>query len=164
MSQSAKSSKNSKNSKNASQAQSAKPAQSGKPAQAGKPAQSGKPAQPSQPVKSKSRSTLLTIALVLVILHGIFMAFFYWTVIPDAQRTWSNIVLWVMLLTAVADIIAAAAMWYWKRWGIYLYGIAAVASAVVAVLMTGDLFLVFGALLPAIIVLYIVMRHRTQFE
>jgi peptidoglycan/LPS O-acetylase OafA/YrhL len=164
MSQTAKSSKNSKNaksSKNASQPQSAKPAQSGKPVQTGKPAQSGKPA---QPVKAKSRSTLLTIALVLVLLHGIFMAIFYWTVIPDAQRTWSNIVLWVMLLTAVADIVAAAAMWYWKRWGIYLYGIAAVASAVVAVLMTGDLFLVFGALLPAIIVLYIIARHRNQFE
>ena len=36
---------------------------------------------------SKRRSTLLTVALVIVILHGILMAAMYWTVLPDAQRT-----------------------------------------------------------------------------
>lgn len=116
------------------------------------------------PKTTRQRSTLLTIALVLVILHGIFMAVVYWTVVPDAQRTAGNIALWVMLLAAVADVVAGVAMWFWKRWGIYLYGISAVAAAVVAVLATGDLFLVFGALLPAIIVLYIVMTHREKFE
>jgi hypothetical protein len=69
-----------------------------------------------------------------------------------------------MFLAAVADIVAAGAMWYWKKWGIYLYGAAAVATAAVTVLATGSVFMVFGALLPAIIVLYIVMRERAKFE
>jgi Mn2+/Fe2+ NRAMP family transporter len=55
-------------------------------------------------------------------------------------------------------------MWFWKKWGIYLYGIAAVAGAAVALLASGDLFLIFGALLPAIIVLYIVLMQRNNFE
>ena len=37
----------------------------------------------SQARPAKRRSTLLTIALVLVILQGIFLAVVYWTVLPD---------------------------------------------------------------------------------
>lgn len=113
---------------------------------------------------AKQRNTLLTIALVLVILHGIFLAIVYWTVIPEAQRTVGNLALWAMFLASAADIVAGVAMWFWKKWGIYLYAVAAVVGAVIAVLASGDLFLIFGALLPAIIVLYIVMMQRNKFE
>lgn len=113
---------------------------------------------------NKRRSTLLTVALVIVILHGIFMAAVYWTVIPDAQRTVGNIALWSMFLAAAASIVAGVAMWFWKRWGIYLYGAAAVVEAIVALLASGDLVLLFGALLPAVVVLYIVMREQAKFE
>jgi hypothetical protein len=112
----------------------------------------------------KQRNTLLTIALVIVFLHGLLMFAIFWTVRPEAERAWTNIAVWLMIFSAVGDIVAAAAMWYWKRWGIYLYGAAAVASAIVAVMASGDLFLLFGALLPAIIVLYIVAMQRDKFE
>ena len=69
----------------------------------------------SQARPAQRRSTLLTIALVLVILQGIFLAVVYWTVLPDAQRTLGNIALWLMLLAAVADVVAGIAMWFWKR-------------------------------------------------
>ncbi len=118
----------------------------------------------SQAKPVKRRSTLLTIALIIVILHGLVMAAIYWTVVPDAQRTIGNIALWVMFLAAAADVVAGVAMWYWKRWGIYLYGVASAVSAIVAVLAAGDLVLLFGALLPAIIVLYIVVAERAKFE
>ena len=112
---------------------------------------------------NKRRSTLLTAALVIVILHGILMAAMYWTVLPDAQRTVGNVALLVMFLAAAASVVAGVAMWYWKRWGIYLYGVAAVAEAVIALLASGNLVLLFGALLPAVIVLYIVMAEREKF-
>jgi len=116
------------------------------------------------PTKSnKTRNTLLTIALVIVILHGILMAAVYWTVVPDAQRTLGNIALIVMFLAAAASVVAGIAMWFWKRWGIYLYGAAAVVEAIVVLVASGDLILLFGALLPAIIVLYIVMAQREKF-
>ncbi|HQY90432.1 hypothetical protein [Caldilinea sp.] len=112
----------------------------------------------------KHRKTLLTIALVIVLLHGFLMTAIFWTVRPDVERNLGNVAVWVMLLSSVADVEAAIAMWYWKRWGIYLYGLAAIGAAVVAVLASGDLFLLFGALLPAIIVLYIVTMQREKFE
>ena len=113
---------------------------------------------------TKRRSTLLTVALAIVILHGIVMAVVYWTVLPDAQRTLGNIALWAMFGAAAASVVAGVAMWYWKRWGIYVYGAAAVVEAIVALLASGSIFLLFGALLPAIIVLYIVMAQREKFE
>lgn len=116
------------------------------------------------PKPTKHRNTWLTVALVIVFLHGILMAAIFWTVRPDVEKTWGNIAVWIMILSAVGDIVAAVAMWLWKRWGIYLYGLAAIGSAIVAVMASGDLFLLFGALLPAIIVLYIVMMQREKFE
>lgn len=112
----------------------------------------------------KQRTTLLTLALIIIFLHGLLMFAIFWTVRPETERTWANIAVWLMLFSAAGDMVAAAAMWYWKRWGIYLYGVAAVAAAIVAVMASGDLFLLFGALLPAIIVLYIVAMQRNQFE
>jgi hypothetical protein len=117
----------------------------------------------SQAKPAKHRNTLLSIALVAVILHGLFMVAVYWTSVPDVQRGPTNWALWVMLLAAVASVVAGIAMWYWKKWGIYLYGAAAVAEAVVGLLATGSLMMVFGALLPAIIVLYIIMMQRDKF-
>ena len=116
------------------------------------------------PKPTKHRNTWLTVALVIVFLHGILMAAIFWTVRPDVEKTWGNIAVWIMILSAVGDIVAAVAMWLWKRWGIYLYGLAAIGSAIVAVMASGDLFLLFGALLPAIIVLYIVMMQGEKFE
>jgi hypothetical protein len=118
----------------------------------------------SQAKTAKRRSTLLTIALIIVILHGILLAAVYWTVLPDTQRTLGNLAVWSMLLASAGDVVAGIAMWFWKRWGIYLYGVAAIVGAAVALLASGDLILVFGALLPPIIVLYIVMTQRDKFE
>ena len=112
----------------------------------------------------KRRNTLLTIALVIVLLHGILMTAIFWTVRPDVERNLGSVAVWIMLRSSVADVVAASGRWYWKRWGIYLYGVAAIGAAIVAVMASGDLFLLFGALLPAIIVLYIVTMQREKFE
>jgi cation transport ATPase len=157
-----KSAKSSKSSKSAP----AKPA--GTPAPAKSPAAKQAPAKqaPAKQAPAKQppkRSTLLTIALVLVVLYGIVMAAVYWTVLPDVQRTATNVVLWIVLLAAVAIVVAGIAMWYWKAWGIYLFAGAAAVTSIATVLVSGDFFLLFGAILPAILVLYVILRERSKF-
>lgn len=112
----------------------------------------------------KRRNTLLTIALVLVILHGIVLALVFWSIEPEASRTLTNISLAVAALAALADVVAGVAMWFWKKWGIYLYAASAIATAIAGLVASGSLLMVFSALLPAIIVLYIVMAQREKFE
>jgi hypothetical protein len=117
----------------------------------------------SNTIKPK-RGTLLTIALVLVILHGLFMTAVYWTTLGNVGREAAPWVLPVMVLASLASVIAGAAMWFWKKWGIYLYFLAAVVTTVVTLIMTGSLYMVFAGLIPMIIVLYIIYPHLKHFD
>lgn len=110
------------------------------------------------------RGALLTIALVLVILHGFFMFAVYWTTIGNMGREAAPWTLIVMTLVTVADVIAGIAMWYWKKWGMYLYFIATVVKTVLTLAMTGSLTMVFAGLLPMIIVGYIIKPHLKHFD
>lgn len=108
-----------------------------------------------------ARGTWLTVALVLVILHNLFMTTVYWTTQGQAENR--TLVLTIMLLVSLGGVVAGIAMWYWKRWGIYLYALAAVVSAVVALLLTGDMIMIFGALILPIIVGYILRPKLDLF-
>ena len=110
------------------------------------------------------RGTLLTIALVLIILHGIFMFAVYWTTIGNIGSDAASWPIIVMALSALAGIIAGFGMWSWKKWGIYLYVIAVVASTIVSLIITGSLMMVFAGLLPMIIVGYILLPHMKHFD
>ncbi len=116
-----------------------------------------------QPAK-KTRGALIAVVLVAVALHGLILSAVYFSVLGEAERNVGNWALMAMFATSAADIVAAVAMWFWKRWGMILYGVAAAVQAVIVVLASGDIFLLFGALLPAIIVLYILATKRDQFE
>ena len=108
------------------------------------------------------RGTLLTIALVLVVLHGLFMTAVYWTTIGNVGEVAS----WVLpvMVVALASVIAGVAMWFWKKWGIYLYFLAAVVTTVVTLIITGSLYMVFAGLIPMIIVLYIIYPRLKHFD
>ncbi len=116
-----------------------------------------------QPAK-KTRGALIAVVLVAVALHGLILSAVYFSVLGEAERNVGNWALMAMFATSAADIVAAVAMWFWKRWGMILYGVAAAVQAVIVVLASGDIFLLFGTLLPAIIVLYILATKRDPFE
>jgi len=106
------------------------------------------------------RGTWLTIALIVVIVHNLFMTVIYWTT-PDDQVN-RPLLLGIMVAASALSVVAGIAMWYWKRWGTYAYALAAVAGAVLALLLTGSLTMLFGAILPPIIVGYI-LRPKLQY-
>jgi hypothetical protein len=157
-------SKNQTKSKNHAQVTPSKAPQSQTTPSKATPSKAAPPKATMQTKRANQRNTLLTIALVLVILHAILVVGLFWFGAPEAQRTLGSIALWLTGLSAIADIVAAIAMWYWKQWGLYLFGIATIAGAVGALLATGSMLFLFGALLPAIIVLYIVAMQRNKFE
>lgn len=160
-------SKNHSKSKNQA-SQSTKPAQpqgaQSQTAQASKSAPPKTSKTNTQTKPAKQRNTLLTIALILVILHSILVLGLFWFGAPETQRTVGSIALWLTVLSALGDVVAAVAMWFWKKWGIYLYGVATIAGGVGAMLATGSILFLFGAILPAIVVLYIVAMQRNKFE
>ena len=108
-----------------------------------------------QPAK-KVRGGGLTILLILIFLHSLLataIAFSYLKAEYVGSTSW---ILPLFSLISVAGIVAAVGMWYWKKWGIYLYAAISVVQAVIHILLTGSTIVVFYDLLPVAILGYVI--------
>lgn len=106
------------------------------------------------------RTSLQTAALVYIVLHG----FIFWALARSMPSEETTLALVLFTLTALASVIAGVAMWYWKRWGLYLYVAASLALAGVVLLKTISLMMMFGSLLPMIIIIFIFSPVRKHFK
>jgi hypothetical protein len=139
--------------------QQAKPA--GKPAkQASKTGGAAK-----RPVK-KERGALLSFLIVLVMLHGILAAYLAFSSLKEVYRDSTSWILIVLGLISLADILAAFAMWRWKKWGIALYAATQVVATAIHLMLTGSLLVVFYDLLPVAFLAYVInlQSKRNLFE
>jgi len=75
-----------------------------------------------QKVVHKERGTVLTILLVVMALHGMFAAYFYYVVRTQEAALSRPMVISLMVVHSLANIAAAAGIWYWKKWALYVYG------------------------------------------
>lgn len=120
---------------------------------------------PAKKPVNKERGTLLSVLYVLIGVHGILGAYVGYSTLKAeyVQTTWA---LPVLTLVSVAAIVAAVAMWYWKEWGIYLYAVVGIIQAIVHLLMTGSMLVVFYDILPVAILAYIInlQSKRHLFE
>jgi hypothetical protein len=112
----------------------------------------------------KKRSTGLAIWLVLIAVHGVIFTLLTWNVIKPGDYdapTWS---LWALLLLSIANVAAAVALWYWKRWGFQLYGVTTVVRIVVGLVATASQLWVFYAIIPFVILGYLLRPYWDQLE
>ena len=128
--------------------------------QPGKPASKAKGSAKKQ-VK-KNRGTLLSILLVLILLHAIFATYLGYDQLKEEYVRQISWVLPVLILVSLADIVAAIGMWYWKKWGIYLYAITRVIATAIHIVMTGSTLVVFYDLLPVAILGYVINLQSKQ--
>lgn len=113
----------------------------------------------------KERPWYLSLAILLVLISGIFST--VWALnekrllgVSFAEIPWWA---WAVLVTNLVDIVAAAALWYWKKWGLWLY-MASVVSRTVLLVVAGAFGSGFASFLPFAIVGYIVSMHWKKFE
>ncbi len=113
-------------------------------------------------IQHKERGTWLTIALIIIILHGILGAIFYYAVRtdPNIDRIW---LVGLMILHWVLNVVAAIGIWSWKKWGLYLY-IASTILAVTIGLLAIGMWSVFYFVLPLAILGYILRSKYEYFE
>ena len=112
----------------------------------------------------KKRGTGLTIWLVLIALHGIVFALLTWNVIKPGDYDAPSWLLWLLLLMSIADVVAAVALWYWKRWGFQLYGVLTVVRIVVGLIATASQLWVFYAIIPLVILGYVLRPYWDNLE
>jgi len=107
----------------------------------------------------KVRGTALTVALVIIILHGLLAAIYYAVARrdPSLDQTWA---LALMSLHFLLNLIAAIGIWNWKQWGIYLYAASTILAVVVG-LMTIGIWSLFYMVLPLAILGWLL---RTKWD
>jgi hypothetical protein len=79
---------------------------------------------------------------------------------PDAD---SPLLLGVLLLLAFTDVVAALAIWFWQRWGLFLYVAAVVASIVIGLVIFRTQLWVFHEVIPLAILGYLLKDKWADF-
>ena len=127
-----------------------------------KKASSSKASTKKKPQVKKHHGTLLKIALIIVAVHGIFGAYLYYSLSadPEVQRPW---ILGMMVLHFLANILAAVGIFYWKKWGMYVYAASAIV-ALVAGLVSIGVWSVFYMVLPVAILGWLLRTKWDNFE
>ena len=104
------------------------------------------------------RSKVQTVALIYVVIHG----FIFWAIARSMSVDHTTLALVLFGLSSLASVIAGIAMWFWQRWGINLYVIAGLVLGGVVLLKTASMYMMFGVMLPMVIVILIfnpVLKH-----
>lgn len=109
----------------------------------------------------KERGFWLSFFLVIMALHGIAAAFLYDALRTDAsiERTW---LVSLMVVHSLANVLAAAGIWYWKKWALYVYAGSTVLAVVVGLLAVGA-WSVFYFVLPLAIVGWVLRNKWAYF-
>jgi hypothetical protein len=113
--------------------------------------------------QKKERGFWLTLFLVIMALHGIFAAYFYYAVRvgePSLDRPW---ILTLMVIHSLANILAAVGIWYWKKWALYVYAVSTILGLVVGLLSIGA-WSTFYMVLPLAILGYILRTKWNYFN
>ena len=113
---------------------------------------------------ARQRGALLTIAIILVVFHGILYTALAYPAIREQGLAESSLLLVLFLVCALADIVAGVAMWFWKRWGVYLFVVAGITTAIIVLIATASMTMFIGAFLHMVIVGYIVYPRLKYFD
>ncbi len=112
-------------------------------------------------VVKKERGIWLTTALVIMAVHGLFAAYAVLSLnsAPDVQRPW---IIGMTVFHFLANIVAAGAIFYWKKWGLYLYFASTIVGIVAGTLAVG-LWSIYYLIIPLVILGYIIRSKREYF-
>ena len=112
----------------------------------------------------KERGWLLATAIIIITLHGILATYLISTYPSSQVYVPRPYILPILIANAFIDVVAGIAMWFWKRWGVILFGISAVISAAIGLVFTGQLMVIFYQLIPFAILGYIIaLKDKRQY-
>jgi hypothetical protein len=107
------------------------------------------------------RGWLLTAMYIIMAVHGVFNT----VALIALRRTdyYTNIPAWLYggaILVGIATIVSAVALWYWKRWGLYLYVVATFGSMALGLIVFASPLAAFYNIIPLAILGYVLTFQR----
>lgn len=110
--------------------------------------------------QNKERGTWLSILLILIMIHGAFATYLVLDLLKQQYAPSRPIIIASLIFISVAAIISAIAIWFWKKWGLYLYVIATIVGMATHLVMTGSLLVLFYDIIPPAILAYLLNSHN----
>jgi len=117
-----------------------------------------------QTPKKKERGVGLTIVLVLIMIHSILTIFAYLRFTNNPTSSATPWIVTALFIAGVAKFVAAAAIWKWERWGIYVFLGATLVDVAVGILLTGTTLIAFNEILPVAILAWLVRDRMQDFK
>jgi hypothetical protein len=114
------------------------------------------------PKPRKIRGPWLTVALVVIVLHGLAAAVFYAVARLDTSTVDKPLLLGLMSLHFLANVVAAIGIWYWQKWALYVYAMSAILALVIG-LVTIGIWSVFYMVLPLVILGWLLRTKWSYF-
>lgn len=111
-----------------------------------------------QPVK-KERGGWLIAILAFILIHAVFSAvlLLIYRKDPGPVQPW----LWAAaFIVSLAEIAAVVALWYWKKWGLYLYIVAVLAGIGVGLVAFPSLLVAFHGIVPLALLGYVLSYQK----
>jgi len=108
----------------------------------------------------KVRGGWLTAALIFIAVHAVFTAVLLLAWHKQVGPIPTPVLWTAAILIALAEIGGAVGMWFWKRWGLYLFIAATLAGIVVGFLMYPSQLAAFHGIIPILILGYILQRQN----
>ena len=107
----------------------------------------------------KVRGGWLTAMLIIIVIHAIFTAVLLISYHKNPGVT--REVLWAgAFLVALLEIASVAVMWFWKKWGLYLFVAATLASIGFGLVVYPSMLAAFHAIIPLGILAYILQAQN----
>lgn len=110
--------------------------------------------------QNKERGAWLSILLIFIMTHGAFATFLVLDFLKQQYAPSRPIILVSLIFISVATFISAIAIWFWKKWGLYLYVISTIVSMAMHLIMTGSLLVLFYDIIPPAILAYLLNSHN----
>ena len=106
----------------------------------------------------KVRGGWLTAMLIIIVIHAIFTAVLLISYHKNPGVT--REVLWGgAFLVALLEIASVVVMWFWKKWGLYLFVAATLASIGFGLVIYPSMLAAFHAIIPLAILAYILQAQ-----
>ncbi len=102
--------------------------------------------------------------LVLIALHGLVSAYLVYYLRADRDLEALTWMLPILLALAIADVVAAVAIWYWKKWGLGLYLISTAVGIGAGLILTASQLVVFHDIIPLAVLGYIIKDRWGDFD
>lgn len=111
----------------------------------------------------KEHGFWLSFFLVIIVLFSMLAIAVYYAIKHGPDVINNPVILTLAILASVGKFVSAFGIWYWKKWGLYLYAGSVAASMIAGFLITGMTF-IFAEFLPVAIIGFLVKDKYSLFD